>query len=46
KIKPTLIHQFKNPHALQGINKDSLPVNYYHNTTAWMTSEIWNNFLN
>ncbi|CAG8648996.1 2807_t:CDS:1, partial [Scutellospora calospora] len=45
KIKPTFIYQFKNPRILQGVNKDELPVFYYNNSTAWMTSLIWNEFL-
>ncbi|CAG8495403.1 10033_t:CDS:10 [Diversispora eburnea] len=44
KIKLLVIHYYK-PRPLEGIKKEDLPVNYYWNNNAWMTTEIWNNFL-
>ncbi|CAG8473744.1 10626_t:CDS:2 [Diversispora eburnea] len=45
KIRPLVIHYFKTPQPLHKIKKEDLPVNYYWNNKAWMTTEVWNNFL-
>jgi len=45
KLTPLLIHKYRNPRPLNGINKDSLPVDYYWNSQAWMQTSIWNDYL-
>jgi hypothetical protein len=45
KLKPLVIHKYKNPRALRHIDKSSLPVTYYWNKQAWMQSSIFNSFL-
>ena len=45
KLVPLFIHKHQNPRALKGINKNSLPVNYYWNSKAWMQMSIWNDYL-
>ncbi|CAG8563895.1 638_t:CDS:1, partial [Diversispora eburnea] len=40
KIKPLVIHYYKTPRPLLRIKKEDLPVNYYWNNTAWMTTTI------
>ena len=45
KLTPLLIHKYRNPRPLNGINKDSLPVDYYWNSQAWMQTSIWDDYL-
>jgi hypothetical protein len=45
KLAPLFIHRYKNPKPIRGINKDTLPVDYYWNNTAWMQTSIWNDYL-
>jgi hypothetical protein len=45
KLIPLFIHKYQNPRALKGINKNSLPVDYYWNSKAWMQMSIWNDYL-
>jgi len=45
KLIPLFIHKYQNPRPLKGINKNSLPVNYYWNSKTWMQVSIWNDYL-
>ena len=45
KMCPLFIHKYENPRALKGINKNTLPVNYYWNSKSWMQVSIWNDYL-
>jgi transcriptional regulator with XRE-family HTH domain len=45
KLPPLLIYKFKNPRPLRSINKDTLPVYYYWNSSAWMQSSIFNHYV-
>ena len=45
KLKPLLIHKYQNPRPLYGIDKDTLPVHYYWNSTTWMQTSIFNHWL-
>jgi hypothetical protein len=45
KLKPLLIHKYKNPRAIGKINKDTLKVKYYWNIKAWMQTSIFNDYL-
>ena len=45
KLIPLFIHKYQNPRPLNGISKNSLPVDYYWNCKAWMQISIWNNYL-
>ena len=45
KMHPLFIHKYENPRALRGINKNTLPVNYYWNSKSWMQVSIWNEYL-
>ena len=46
KFKPLIIGKARRPRAFQHLSKDlsELPVYYYNNTNAWMTSEIFNDW--
>ena len=44
KLIPLFIHKYQNPRALKGINKNSLPVDYYWNSKAWMQMSIWDDY--
>ena len=42
KLKPLLIHKYKNPKGLEGQKaKDDLPFYYHHQPNAWMNSDIF-----
>lgn len=43
KCKPLVIGKFKNPRCFRGVR--NLPVSYEANKTAWMTTEIFNKWL-
>ena len=45
KMCPLFIHKYENPRVLRGINKNTLPVNYYWNSKSWMQVSIWNEYL-
>ena len=45
KLKPLLIHKYKNPRAIGKISKDTLKVKYYWNIKAWMQTSIFNDYL-
>ena len=45
KLKPLLIHKYQNPRPLNGIDKDTLPVHYYWNSTSWMQISIFKHWL-
>lgn len=45
KMRPLFIHKYENPRAIRGINKNTLPVNYYWNPKSWMQVSIWNEYL-
>jgi len=45
KLTPVFIHKFKNPRCMQNIRKNDLPVYYYWNSSAWMQSSIFFNWL-
>jgi hypothetical protein len=45
KLIPLFIHKHQNPRPLNGISKNSLPVDYYWNSKAWMQISIWNDYL-
>jgi hypothetical protein len=45
KLKPILIGKSKNPRCFKGINTANLPVYYRNNTKAWMTDEIFREWL-
>jgi hypothetical protein len=40
KLPLLFIHHYENPRALHGKQKESLPVQYYWNKTAWMQISI------
>lgn len=39
KLKPFLLHKYKNPRCLKNVNRKKLPVIYRSNRKAWMTAE-------
>ena len=45
KLKPLLIGKYKNPRCLKHIQREDLPVVYDNSKNAWMTSEIFGDFL-
>jgi hypothetical protein len=45
KLKPLLIHHSKNPRALKGISRATLPVHYRLNQKAWVTSGIFEDWF-
>jgi len=45
KFKPFLIHNAANPRAMKGLDKNNLPVHYRSNRKAWMTSELFKNWV-
>jgi len=45
KLKPLLIHKYQNPRPLNRIDKDTLPVHYYWNSTSWMQISIFKHWL-
>ena len=40
KLKPVLVYQAENPHALKGYDKTSLPVDWFYNSTGWITNRL------
>src|SRR6185369_10619531 len=45
KLKPLFIHKYQTPRPLRGVDKSTLPVDYYWNSKAWMQLTIWNDYL-
>ena len=45
KLKPVFIGKSSNPRCMKNINKANLPVYYRSNASAWMTSEIFIDWL-
>jgi hypothetical protein len=45
KLVPVFIHRYKTPRCMRNIKKDSLPVYYYANSSAWMASNIFVHWL-
>ncbi|CAG8454868.1 2433_t:CDS:2, partial [Scutellospora calospora] len=45
KLPPLFIHKYKNPRALHNVDKSTLPVYYYWNSTAWMQTSIFNRYI-
>jgi hypothetical protein len=39
KLKPLFIHKYQTPRPLRGIDKRTLPVDYYWNNKAWMRND-------
>ncbi|XP_069105391.1 tigger transposable element-derived protein 4-like [Argopecten irradians] len=45
KIRPLVIGKSRKPRCFNKIKTESLPVDYYFNSKAWMTSAIFEDFL-
>ena len=45
KFKPFLIHNSEKPRAMKYVNKKGLPVHWRSNPKAWMTSELFKNWV-
>ncbi|XP_041377364.1 tigger transposable element-derived protein 6-like [Gigantopelta aegis] len=45
KLKPLVIGKAQNPRCFKNINKDTLPVTWTANRKAWMTSQLFNDWL-
>ena len=45
KLKPLFIHKFQTPRPLRGIDKSTLPVDYYWNNEAWMKTLVFHHWL-
>ena len=45
KLELVFIYKYQNPRALKHINKDKLPVVYYSQPKAWMTTELFDNWF-
>jgi hypothetical protein len=45
KIDPVVINNALNPRCLKGINVKKLPLRYYANKKAWMTSDVFAHWL-
>ena len=45
KLTPVFIHKYKNPRCMRNIDKKSLPVYYYWNSSAWMQCSIFSHWL-
>src|SRR5438128_7889369 len=45
KLRPLFIHKHKTPRPLRGIDRSSLAVEYYWNSTAWMQTSIFSDYL-
>ena len=41
KLKPVLVYHAKNPRAIKGYDKSSLPVHWYANSSGWMRGHIF-----
>lgn len=45
KLKPLVIGKSFNPRAMRGIPKSELPVKYHANKKAWMTSDLFKQWV-
>ena len=45
ELKPIVIWKSETPRCLKGVDKSQLPVLYYHQPKAWMTSTIMHSVL-
>jgi hypothetical protein len=45
KLNPLVIGHFKSPRPLKGFNTAQIGVNYAFSTKAWMTSDLFKNYL-
>jgi hypothetical protein len=45
KIDPVVINNALNPRCLKGVNVKKLPLRYYANKKAWMTSDVFADWL-
>ena len=45
KLPPVFINKYKNPRCLHNINKETFPVWYYWNSTAWMQCSIFQKWI-
>ncbi|KAI6655408.1 Tigger transposable element-derived protein 4 [Oopsacas minuta] len=45
KLKPLVIGKSKMPRCFKGINLDTLPVMYFTNSSAWMTSVLFQQWV-
>ena len=45
KLPPLIIGKAENPRCSHKINKSALPVKYYSNRKAWMTRQIFNDWI-
>ena len=45
KMKPLIIWKYANPRCFKNINKNNLPVDYFSNKNAWMTSGVFETWL-
>ena len=45
KLKPVLIGKYKNPRCMKNTQRQDLPVFYENSKNAWMTTEIFGDFL-
>ncbi|XP_067121129.1 tigger transposable element-derived protein 1-like [Centruroides vittatus] len=41
KLKPMLVYHSQTPHALNGLNKDMLPIYWKWNKKAWVTQDVF-----
>ena len=44
KLDPLIIGKSANPHCFRGIRH--IPTPYHSNTKAWMTSQVWTEWMN
>ena len=45
KLPLLLIHKYQSPRPLHNIDKSTLPVHYYWNSSAWMQASIFNHYI-
>ena len=45
KFKPLVIGKSQNPRCFKNVGKDNLPVIYFANPSAWMTTDILNEWF-
>ena len=45
KLKPVVNGNCENPHCFKNVNKANLPAYYRHNKSAWMTTKIFDEWL-
>lgn len=45
KLKPLLVYRSENPRALKGVLKSSLPVVWRSNRKAWVTGNLFHDYV-